>query len=136
MRSFIETVVSAVYTSADHQPLMTHLGMLSSMRRTGVCWDNAMAESFFSALKTECLHRTVCPKKKRARSDFATVFPRLASERDTRGHGVIEPRDRISRTRRVSWECHLSGHIVKQTIQNRDKSAGCRRCDPTNRVGL
>lgn len=43
----------SVYTSADYRALIKALGMRSSMGRTGVCWDNAMAESFFSALKNE-----------------------------------------------------------------------------------
>lgn len=40
---------------------MINLGMRSSMGRTGVCWDNAMAESFFSALKNaKCLPHRLC----------------------------------------------------------------------------
>ena len=33
------------------------------MGRTGVCYDNAMAESFFAALKNERVSRTVSPIK-------------------------------------------------------------------------
>ena len=43
--------------------------MRSSMGRTGVCWDNAMAESFFSALKNERVYRTVYATKKQVRRD-------------------------------------------------------------------
>jgi transposase InsO family protein len=32
-------------------------GFRCSMSRKGNCWDNAPAESFFSTIKTECLHR-------------------------------------------------------------------------------
>ena len=39
------------------------------MGRTCVCWDNAMAESFFSALKNERVYRTVYATKKQARRD-------------------------------------------------------------------
>lgn len=59
----------SVYTSGDYRGLVKDLGMRSSMGRTGVCWDNAMAESFFSALKNERVHRTVYATKARARSD-------------------------------------------------------------------
>jgi putative transposase len=59
----------SVYTSTDFRALVTGLGMRSSMGRTGVCWDNSMAESFFSALKNERVYRTVYATKSQARSD-------------------------------------------------------------------
>jgi len=49
----------SVYNSAHYRTLVTRLGMRSSVGKTGVCWDNALAESFFSALKNERVHRTV-----------------------------------------------------------------------------
>ena len=49
---------------------MASLGMRSSMGRTGVCWDNAMAESFFSALKNERVYRTAYATKAQARRDI------------------------------------------------------------------
>ena len=48
--------------------------MRSSMGRTGVCWDNAMAESFFSALKNERVHRTVYATKRQARRDVISYI--------------------------------------------------------------
>ncbi|MFP7834632.1 zinc-ribbon domain-containing protein [Marisediminicola sp. LYQ134] len=69
-------------------------------------------------------------------NDFTTLFPRLASEWNRRRNGVIEPCDRIARTRKVSWECHFACHVVDQTTQNRIKSAGCPQCAPENRVGF
>lgn len=59
----------SVYTSAGYRGVVEDLGMRSSMGRTGVCWDNAMAESFFSALKNERVHRTVYATKEQARRD-------------------------------------------------------------------
>jgi putative transposase len=45
------------YTSADYRGALDKLGVVVSMSRKGNCWDNAVAESFFSTLKTELVHR-------------------------------------------------------------------------------
>lgn len=45
----------AQYTSAAYQQKLTDLQCQVSMSRTGNCYDNAVMESFFSTLKSECL---------------------------------------------------------------------------------
>jgi len=60
----------SVYTSTDFRALAAGLGVRSSMGRTGVCWDNSMAESFFSMLKNERVYRTVYATKAHARKDI------------------------------------------------------------------
>ncbi|WP_246958119.1 integrase core domain-containing protein, partial [Brachybacterium sp. Marseille-Q7125] len=45
--------------------------------RTGVCWDNAVAESFFSSLKNEMYHHHVFSEHRRARfaiADYIEAF--------------------------------------------------------------
>ncbi|MES2998847.1 MAG: IS3 family transposase [Pseudomonadota bacterium] len=44
------------YTSAIFQKLLTDNGIICSMSSTGCCFDNAVAESFFHSLKTECVY--------------------------------------------------------------------------------
>ena len=43
------------YASEDYRAALQTNGMVASMSRKGDCWDNAVAESFFSTLKTEAL---------------------------------------------------------------------------------
>lgn len=44
------------YTSTAFQKLLTDNGIMCSMSSTGCCFDNAVAESFFHSLKTECVY--------------------------------------------------------------------------------
>ena len=45
------------YTSPAYFKLTQKYGITPSMSRRGNCYDNAMAENFFSILKTECIYR-------------------------------------------------------------------------------
>lgn len=45
------------YTSPAYFNLTQAYGITPSMSRRGNCYDNAMAENFFSILKTECIYR-------------------------------------------------------------------------------
>ena len=51
------------YTSHQIAELCAGLGLLQSVGRTGVCWDNAPAESFWSTLKSEFYNRHDWPTK-------------------------------------------------------------------------
>jgi transposase InsO family protein len=46
------------YACMQYQQLLTRHGIMSSMSRTGNCWDNAVAESFFATLKIELVYQT------------------------------------------------------------------------------
>jgi putative transposase len=45
------------YTGIEYRDELKRLGVVVSMSRKGNCWDNAVAESFFSTMKTELTHR-------------------------------------------------------------------------------
>lgn len=65
------------YTSAEFHQYCQRIHVRTSVGRTGVCWDNAVAESFFSALKNEMFHHHQFNTRARARfavADYIEVF--------------------------------------------------------------
>ena len=57
------------YMSAQFAKTLQKHDLRHSAGRTGICYDNAMAESFFAALKNERVHRTEYPTREHARRD-------------------------------------------------------------------
>jgi transposase InsO family protein len=55
------------YTSGAYATLADDLAVILSSGRTGQCWDNALAESFFASLKGECLDQQPWPTRAAAR---------------------------------------------------------------------
>jgi putative transposase len=67
----------AQYTSAEFSLFCKDNRLRTSHGRTGVCWDNAAAESFFAALKNEMFHHQQFPTRARARfavAEYIEVF--------------------------------------------------------------
>ncbi|MGH7485684.1 MAG: IS3 family transposase, partial [bacterium] len=65
------------YTSTEFHKHLATLDLRPSVGRTGICWDNAMAESFFAALKNELVYRTAFPTPQHARRaivEYIEVF--------------------------------------------------------------
>ncbi|NAE18318.1 IS3 family transposase [Enterococcus hirae] len=65
------------YTSAEFGAFTARHGIRRSMGRTGVCWDNAAAESFFATLKNEMYYRQTFVTRARARfavAEYIEVF--------------------------------------------------------------
>ncbi|HEY5878198.1 MAG TPA: integrase core domain-containing protein, partial [Nakamurella sp.] len=82
------------YTSASFAAALTEHGVRQSVGRTGICYDNAMAESFFATLKNERVHRTVYPTRQRARADVAQYIElRYNSRRLHSGLGYRTPQE-------------------------------------------
>jgi len=69
------------YTSAQFTAALTDLGLRQSLGRTGICFDNALAESFFGALKNERVHRTSYPTRTRAKEDIARYIETFYNRR-------------------------------------------------------
>jgi putative transposase len=59
------------YTSGEFAAVLDRLGIRQSVGRTGICFDNSLAESFNAMLKVERVHRTAYPTRKKAKEDIA-----------------------------------------------------------------
>jgi putative transposase len=59
------------YTSGEFAKELKKLGIRQSVGRTGICYDNALAESVNGTLKVELVHRTVYTSRQRAYKDIA-----------------------------------------------------------------
>ena len=55
------------YTSGEFASLCEDRAVTQSMSRPGQCWDNAVAETFFAALKNELIYRNVWATRAEAR---------------------------------------------------------------------
>jgi transposase InsO family protein len=87
------------YASNDYQAALSQHRMLCSMSRKGDCWDNAVAESFFSTLKTERVHNRLYRSRADARRDifdYIEVFYNRVRLHSTLGY--LSPAQFESRT--------------------------------------
>lgn len=67
----------ATYTSVAYQHRLAEYGIAASMSRKGNCYDNAVAESFFSTLKNDLVHERDYQTREEARTEifeFIEVF--------------------------------------------------------------
>ena len=65
------------YASRDYQKMLLENGIICSMSRKGDCWDNAVMESFYHSLKTECVVFEDYRTRSQARSslfDYIELF--------------------------------------------------------------
>jgi transposase InsO family protein len=65
------------YVADRYLGLLHHHGIEPSMSRKGNCWDNAVAESFFHTLKTECVYLEKFETRDQAQDtifDYIEVF--------------------------------------------------------------
>jgi putative transposase len=59
------------YTSAEFAQVLEELKIRQSVGRTGICFDNALAESVNGTVKVELVHRTVYDTRQKAYDDIA-----------------------------------------------------------------
>lgn len=75
------------YTSREVVDYATDNGLVCSVGATGVCWDNAMAESFWATLKVEFYYRRTWPTKALARREVPEWITRTYNTR--RRHSAL-----------------------------------------------
>lgn len=81
------------YMSGDYRRAMWRHQMRQSVGRTGVCWDNAVAESFFSTLKRELVSRHRFATRAEARRAIFTWIQRYNTRRLHSSLGYRSPID-------------------------------------------
>ncbi|SDY96972.1 Integrase core domain-containing protein [Modestobacter sp. DSM 44400] len=67
--------------SAQFDEYTRRIGVRRSVGRTGICYDNAWAESFNAALKVERVHRTVYPTREHAYRDVTSWIELRSNQR-------------------------------------------------------
>jgi putative transposase len=85
------------YSSGAFNRCTRQLQIRQSMGRTGVCWDNAQAETFFASLKVECVYRTAIPTPDHARRTIGRYIEVFYNRR--RRHSALDyqtPQQRYS----------------------------------------
>ncbi len=83
------------YLSSEYRDLIATLEMRQSVGRTGVCWDNSVAEAAWSSLKRELVHRYVFPDRATARRAIFAWINRYNTRRRHSSLGHIAP---------IEWE--------------------------------
>ena len=88
------------YASTLFRDTLRDCGTLQSMSRRGNCWDNAVAESFFGALKCESVHRQTFGSRDQARAvlfDYIEIFYNKRRIHSSIGYVTPEERERQAR---------------------------------------
>ena len=82
------------YTSGQLARFARRHDIAQSVGRTGVCWDNAQAESFWSTMKSKFYHRSTWPTKIAARLAVGDWSERIYNRRRRHSKiGMISPVD-------------------------------------------
>ena len=93
------------YMSHDYQSQLAEFGMRASVGRTGVCWDNAVAESFWSSLKREVVHRYRFATRAEARRAIFAWINRYNHSRLHSSLGYIPP---------IEWESNYRQAVAQE----------------------
>ena len=80
------------YASEDYRQALGQRGIVASMSRTGNCWDNAVAESFFATLKAELVDAMHYPTRDAAMASIRDYLERFYNPARRHSHlGYLSP---------------------------------------------
>ena len=89
------------YASGDYQRALKDNKMFCSMSRKGDCWDNAVAESFWSTIKAELIHDVDFPSRAIAQQavfEYIEVFYNRQRRHSTIGYKTPAQQEDIYRS--------------------------------------
>lgn len=82
------------YTSAEFAEYCTNHGIQRSLGRTGICYDNAVSESFFATYKKELIHTRPWPTMKHLKKEtFDWIETYYNTQRRHSTLGYLTPRE-------------------------------------------
>jgi putative transposase len=80
------------YASDDYRTALTQRGIVASMSRTGDCYDNAVAESFFASLKAEWVDHEAYADHDGSRASIGEYIDRFYNPTRRHSHlGYVSP---------------------------------------------
>ena len=89
------------------------------MGRAGVCWDNAMAESFWATLTTEYYYRRAFTTRDQVYTGVATWIETSTTAAASTPASAAKPLSNTNDTKRPGQQPH------KQTVNNLHTSPSC-----------
>jgi len=90
-----------LYSSGSYLALLKKYGMLRSMSAKGNCYDNAVAESFFSSLKNEIVHHRNYHTRDEARTEIFEYIELFYNRKRTASIVELSNADEVQVSRSV-----------------------------------
>jgi putative transposase len=75
-----------------------------SMSRRGNCWDNAVAESFFSSLKSELIQKRIYPTRAQAKSEIFKYIEEFYARRKSPWDNLVKCPKHLSQLSPLAFE--------------------------------
>ena len=84
------------------------------MSRRGNCWDNAVAESFFSSLKKECIKKKIYRTRELAKTEISNYIDSFYNPTRRHSHlGGVSPEEFERAGRAPEFPCHAEVSKVR-----------------------